>query len=117
VLLVLIGLVFFVIPLPIPFSGSFQTASLGGGGGMYSSSFTNGSSVSGSWSASSTQPVALVIVSASGAHVFAGDGASGSFQFTSNGGSYEFAGTSLVPETVSVSGSVSETLFSDLAGS
>lgn len=103
--LLLIVFIAFVIPFPDDFSGTATTD-----GGVYALNITQGAPVTGTWSASSTQPVALAIVGPGGASVFGGDGASGSFSFTSNGGQYVFSAISLVPETVSVQGSFPATI-------
>lgn len=116
ILIVILLVVMFVVPLPIPFSGRFTAASLGGGGSTYSQSFANGTTISGSWSTSFSEPVALVVVSTSGIHVFAGDGSTGSFSFISDGGTYQFAATAAIPVNVSISGSDSETLFQAITG-
>jgi hypothetical protein len=109
-ILVIVILVAVLVPIPLPFSGSVATATPGTPGTNYTASFAKGATVSGSWSASGTQPVALLISSSTGTHVYAGNGSTGSFSFVSNGADYTFTADSFGGEIVSVQGHATETV-------
>jgi hypothetical protein len=95
----------FVVPWPDNFSGTFNT-----NGGTFELNITAGVLVTGSWAASSTQPVAMEILSSGGAKTYVSDGDAGSFSFSSTGGTYEFSAQSVASEQVSVSGSYPDTV-------
>jgi hypothetical protein len=119
--IVLVGFV-----VPIPHSWSFTIYASGAcpngcGNQMVYQSFPNGTQVTGTWSA--PHPLSLIIQTAHGIVCPQGGfqsgpgdcsqiaGASGSFGFTSVGGTVSFVALSQVPENVSVSGSWSATMW------
>jgi uncharacterized membrane protein YfcA len=100
VVFLLIGV--FVIPIPISFSMSVPS-SLTPTGGVWHN-FTSNAQVSGTWSSNTGQPVTLIVMNSAGVHVSSSIGGSGTFQFVASNSPYAFVAVSLVPDTVSVSG-------------
>jgi hypothetical protein len=118
--IVVSGVVLVGFYVPIPHSWSFTIYASGScpngcGDQTIYQSYPNGSQVSGSWSA--PYPLSLIISTANGIVCPAGgiqsgptscsqtNAASGSFEFTSMGGTVSFVALSQNPENVSVSGS------------
>jgi hypothetical protein len=117
VIIVVLLLFLFVIPLPTSFSRDVSTVSALSVFSNDPSAYAGvinitlpGSAVSGSYTVSSGQPVAFYVVNSSGAQIFTLTAGSGTFSFTASPGSYAFLAVSLLPDTVSITGSVSQPL-------
>lgn len=116
-IIVILLLFLFLIPVPTSFSrdvSSVNAFSVFSNDPAAYASYLNitlpGSAVSGSFTVSSGQPVAFFVVNSSGGEVFTLTAGSGTFSFTASSGSYAFVAVSLLPDTVSVTGSVSQPL-------
>jgi hypothetical protein len=109
ILIVIVAAVAFLLPLPFAYSGTVASTSVAGQGASLNETFANGASISGTWSAPAHGPIAFSIVSDSGTHVYTGNGVTGTYSFTANGGTYRFYAVSAFPENVSVSGTSTET--------
>jgi hypothetical protein len=111
ILVVAAVLVVGYIPLPFSFSGVAETPGNGEPGPVYSTDFPADSPVSGTWTGNGSGLVTLSILAPSGALVFTGMASSGLFSFESRGGAYRFSISGATPETVTIHGSYSETMF------
>ena len=117
VIIVLLLVFLFLIPVPTSFSRSVSTVNafsvFSSDPSAYASYINitlSGSAVSGSFSVASGQPVAFYVVNGSGAQVFTLTAGSGTFSFTASSGPYAFLAVSLLPDTVSITGTVSQPL-------
>jgi hypothetical protein len=109
VALLAIVLLVYEVPFPQSFNGQFDISP--SAGTYYQVSLPQGVSVQGSWSALSASPVALTITGPQGTHVFDANQNAGSFSFVSAGGTYQFDGTSSVPQVVAIQGSYPATIL------
>ncbi len=109
VALLVIVLLVYEVPFPQNFNGQFDIGP--NSGTAYLVSLPDGVSVQGTWSALSEGPVALTIVGPQGIHVFEATDNAGSFSFVSAGGTYQFNGTSTVPQLVSIQGGYPATVL------
>lgn len=118
VLVVLVLLFLFVIPVPTSFTRTVSTITLFSVFSNDPSAYAgvinvtiNGSAVSGSFTTSLGQPVAFSVVDSAGVAVFSITAGSGTFSFAAGPGPYAFVAVSLIPDTVSVSGTVDQPLI------
>ncbi len=99
--IVLILLLLALVPLPLQFSTTMQSYAVNP---SYSTIASNCVSVSGSWSTSSGDSVTFAIENSAGTVLYTADAASGSFSFSGGSGPFVAGAYSLLPESVSVSG-------------
>jgi DNA-directed RNA polymerase subunit RPC12/RpoP len=100
--IVIVVLVLYLVPLPQSFSTTLDSSVVTPTGSELT--FPQGSQVSGSWQTGDGGSVTLVILNGSGHDVYTADAVSGTFTFSANDPPYVVTAVSLLPETVSISG-------------
>lgn len=121
VLLLVVPILF--VPLPTPYSRTINSVSALTVlfGGSFDSNYVglmnvvSNSSVTGTWSAATGQPVLFMVISQEGVTLFQATAGSGSFTFTAPSTgvntTFAFVAVTILPDSVAVSGSVQQSLL------
>ena len=123
-IIVILLLFLFLIPIPTSFTRDVSTVNALSVFSNDPSAYAGvlnitlpGCAVTGSFSVSSGQPVVFYVVNSSGAQIVTLTAGSGTFSFTAASGEYAFVAVSLLPDTVSITGSVSQPVMFGLFNS